>query len=341
VNVLIVGGTGLISQALTRQLQERGVEVTHYNRGQKQPAVAPLRPPRTLTGDRYVHAAFEAQVQEAGRFDAVIDMIGYAPTDSESLVRAVRGRTSHVIFCSTIDVHQKPATKYPITEAEPRRGNNTYGRNKVICEDVMMEAQRRGDFAVTVIRPGHTYGEGRGVFGCLGDRGHIDRLRRGKPVVVHGDGTSLWTSCHIEDVARAFVGALENPKAHGKAYNVPGEEWFTWNHWTEVVARLLGAPPPQLVHIPSALLHRAAPKRGALCVENFFGHNIYDTAAARADLGFRYTINLEEGMRRVLAWWLEQGKVSSSDDDAFTERLLAAWERLSGELVRDVAGLDT
>jgi nucleoside-diphosphate-sugar epimerase len=335
---LIIGGTGLISTSLTRQLLARGEEVTLYNRGR-----AEARFPegaKRLTGDRKEYAAFEAQMAGAGSWDCVIDMINYLPEDAESAARAFRGRTQQFIFCSTVDVYQKPATRYPYREDEPRAGLGDYARNKVSCEAIMMEAHRKGDLPVTILRPAHTYGEGGVIIHSLGgSTTYLDRIRKGKPIVVHGDGNSLWVSCHIDDVARAFVNAIGNAKTLGKAYHVPGEEWMTWNVYHQKVAEAMGAPPPTLVHIPSELLARVAPKRAGVCAINFQFNNIFDTTAARTDLDFRYTIPFVEGARRTIAFLEERGRIASSDDDPFDDRIIAAWQRLGAAMGEDLRNL--
>ncbi|NJN82359.1 MAG: NAD-dependent epimerase/dehydratase family protein [Caldilineaceae bacterium] len=170
--ILIVGGTGLISTAITRVLVERGEEVTHYNRGASPTQLADSPP--TIRGDRKAFAEFEAQMADAGPFDCVIDMVGFTPAEAESAVRAFRGRTDHFIFCSTIDVYNKPASRYPVREDEGRqpRASFPYAYDKAICERIFEEAHSRGDFPVTIIRPAYTYGEGRGLLhtfrgGCI------------------------------------------------------------------------------------------------------------------------------------------------------------------------------
>src|SRR5579883_259113 len=244
-NILIIGGTGLISTYITRQLLERGDKVTHYNRGKSSPQV-----PEGVTqiiGDRTDYPRFEQQMAELGSFDCVIDMVCYEPEDARSTVRAITGKTGQYILCSTIDVYTKPASKYPITEEEPRTAiaDFDYALKKVECEQIAFAAHERGDLKVTVIRPAATHGEGRGIIHSLGwSNTHIDRIRKGKPIVMHGDGNSLWVQCHADDVARAFVGAIGNTKAFGKGYHATGEEWLTWNALQRTVARVLGAPEP-------------------------------------------------------------------------------------------------
>jgi nucleoside-diphosphate-sugar epimerase len=332
VKILIIGGTGLISTSITRQLLERGDDVTLYNRGQREARIPPAA--KRILGDRSNYAAFEAQMRQAGEFDCVIDMIGFVPEEEQSTVRAFKGRIGQFIFCSTVDVYSKPIRCYPYREDAPRNAVGSYGQNKVLCEDVLMEAHRRGDFAVTIIRPAYTYGESGSLIHTFGwSTTHIDRLRKGKPIVVHGDGSSLWVCCHVDDLARAFVNAAGNRVAFSRAYHVTGEEWMTWNEYHRTVAEAIGAPGPTLVHIPTDLLVRVAPNRAAWCGFNFQFNNIFDNSAARADLSFRYTIPFLEGARRTVAWLDERGRIEDSDKDPFYDRLLAAWERLGQGMV--------
>lgn len=332
--ILIIGGTGLISTPMTRFLVEAGADVTLYNRGVTGSRVPPGV--RAIHGDRQDYAAFEAQMQEAGSFDCVIDMVAYDPADAESVVRAFRGRIGQFIFCSTVDVYQKPASHYPYVEEEPYGGLNTYGRHKVRCEQTLLQAYKRGDFPLTIIRPAYTYGESRGILYPLASSAvYHDRLRREQPIIVHGDGSSLWVACHVDDVARAFIGAIENPAAFGKAYHTPGETWMTWNEYHEGVAKALGAPPPRLVHIPTDVLTRIAPKRSASIGDNFQFNNIFDTTAARRDLGFRCTISWIEGVQRTVAWFDGQGMGENADDAGFHDRLLAAWQQVTERMTEE------
>ena len=324
-NTLIIGGTGLISSAITRFLLDRGDSLTLYNRGVSDvpiPAGA-----RIIRGDRREHAVFEAQVAALGRFDCVIDMVGYEPADAHSLIRAFRGQVGQLIFCSTVDVYRKPASRYPVIEDEGYGGLNRYSSNKVIIEQALLQAQQRGDFPLTIIRPAATYGEGRGPVHTFGSKTtYLDRIRKGRPIVVHGDGSSFWVACYRDDVARAFVHAIGNPLALGRSYHVAGEEWMTWNVYHQRVASAMGAPPPTLIHIPTEVLGSVAPKRAAIAVENFQFSNIFDNSAARADLNFRYTVSWVEGVQRMVSWLDAHGRIESCDDDPFDDRLIAWWQ---------------
>jgi nucleoside-diphosphate-sugar epimerase len=329
-NILIIGGTGLISTPITRFLLERGDTVTLYNRGQREARFSGAV--KQIAGNRRDFAAFEKQMAEAGRFDCVIDMVCFRPEEAESAVRAFEGRAGQFIFCSTVDVYSKPATRFPYREDEPRNAITDYGRNKAKCEDIFMDAHQRGAFNTTILRPAMTYGEGAVLVNTFGwNPAVLKRIRQGKPIVVHGNGQALWVVCHVDDCARAFVNAIGNSKAYGKAYHVPGEEWLTWDNFYRGLARAMNAPEPTLVHIPADLLARLAPDEVSITTYNFQYSNVYDNSAARADLGFQYTIPWAEGARRAIAWMDSKGMIDGSDDPFFDE-LIAEWERLSGEM---------
>jgi nucleoside-diphosphate-sugar epimerase len=330
--ILIIGGTGLISVAITKFLVERGEDVTLYNRGQSS---LPLHSQaRVIHGDRTNYHAFEAQMAEAGFFDVVIDMVGYQPGDGESAVRAFSGRAGQFIFCSTVDVYRKPAYRYPYVEGEPYGGLNTYSRNKVILEKLLLEAQALSAFPLTIIRPAYTYGESRGPIHSLGGSStFLDRLIKGKPVVVHGDGSSFWVACHRDDVARAFVEAAGNPLSFGRAYHVTGEEWMTWDIYVQRAAQAVGGPEPSLVHIPTDILSRAAPSHASVVAENFQFNNIFDNTAARNDLNFQYTIPWVEGVRRMTVWLQANHAIQNSDEDVFDDRLIALWQKLGRDII--------
>ena len=329
--VLIIGGTGLISTAITRVLIGRGDDVTLYNRGQTK-ADIPERY-NTITGNRKDYTAFEAQMTEAGNFDAVIDMIGFVPADIESAIRTFRGRIGQFIFCSTVDVYTKPARCYPIREEAEREPMPSfpYAYNKAKCERLLEAAYQRGDFPVTIIRPAHTYGEGRGLIHSLGLGGayYFHRIRNGKPIITHGDGSSLWAACHRDDVGQAFAAAVGNERTFGKGYHTASEEAMTWNQYHQTVAQAMNAPEPELVHIPTDLLFKIAPKTAEWCRENFQYNNIFDNTAAKTDLNFRYTIPFVEGVRRVIGWLDARGHIHNRDEPEIYSEIIERWQHLS------------
>jgi nucleoside-diphosphate-sugar epimerase len=189
-----------------------------------------------------------------------------------------------------------------------------------------------------MLRPAQTYGEGGVIVHTFGwSTTFIDRLRKGKPVVVHGDGTNLWAPCHVDDVGHCFVHAAGNPRTFGKAYNTTGDELFTWNAYVQGVAQALNAPAPRIVHIPTEILYKITPERAGITHNNFSGNNVFDNTAAKTDLDFHYTVPWVEGVRRTVAWLDAHSKIANSDEDPFDDRLIAAWERHTAALLKEMA----
>ncbi len=336
--ILIIGGTGLISTAVSQQILEAGHDLTLYNRGK---TISRLPEGyHLIQGDRDDFKTFEQQMAAAGPFDCVIDMICFRPEQAESDIRAFKGRIGQLIFCSTVDVYTKPPETFPVVETQERRALSDYGRDKVKCEDCFMVAHREGHFPVTIIRPAHTYGEGGNIIHSLGwDTAFLDRLRKGKPIIVHGDGEALWVSCHIDDVARAFLNAVGNEKAFGKAYHVTGEEWQTWNQYHERLAEAIGAPEPAIVHIPADILVRIAPEHAMTTYLNFQYTNIMDNSAAKADLDFKYTIDWKTGAKRAYDWLVEHGRIDDWQSFPLYDRVIECYKQRCNELVVESANM--
>lgn len=334
--ILMIAGAGLIGSAIVRRLLARGHAVAAIDR------VGAARLPadvEALSVDRRDFAACEALIAASGPWDVVIDMICFRPDEAESAVRAVRGNTGHYIMTSTIDVYRKPASRYPYTEAEGYGGLGEYARDKVASEQVLWAAYEQGDLPLTVIRPGATYGVGHAPVHIFGERSYADRLRRGKPIVVHGDGSSFWPSCYADDLAGAFEGAVHNEATIGRAYHATGEEWLTWDQHHRTVAEAIGAPPPRLVHIPTDVLARLAPDRTSWIVDNFQFNNIFDNSAAHRDLGFEYRTPLREGAARWYAALEASGGIVDSDLDPFEDRLIELWTRQTEAAVHEAGGM--
>ena len=332
--ILIIGGTGLISTSAAHLLVEQGHQVILYNRGLSSYPTAPGV--TSIRGDRTNYTDFEAQMVDAGTFDVVIDMVAYKIEDGESALRAFRGKIGQFIFCSTVDVYNKPATGYPYTEQEGYGGLNEYSRNKVILEKLLLKAEQEGAFPLTIIRPAYTYGEGRGPIHPVSWDACLDRIRKGRPVVVHGDGQSLWVCNHASDVGRTFVVACGNPKTFGQAYHVTGEEWLTWDQYIQQIAEALGVNSPRLVHIPSEILAQVGI---TICIENFQYDNIFDNSKAHRDLGYQYTITWKEGVRRMAKWFEEHNKWPGCDENSLEDRLIEAWDHIGPDMVKEFTAI--
>lgn len=335
-DVFVIGGTGLISTAIVDQLVGAGETVTILTRGNHEGALP--EDVRHVQSDRHDTAALERAIADADP-DALIDMVCFSPETARETVDAV-ACVDQYVFCSTVDVYHRPPERNPITEDAPRHPNvSDYGRNKAAAEDVFMHAHERDRFETTVIRPWSTYGEGGSVLHTFGDRTYyLDRLRAGKPIVVHGDGTSIWGPCHRDDVARAFVNALGNKNAFGEAYHVTSEEFVTWNQYHRRVARAIGAPDPELVHVPTDVLTAVAPNRTEMLRDHFQFATIFDNSKARRDLDFEYTIDFEAGIARTIEWLEEHDRIDEWESEPFDDALVDAWRAATSDVIGDLAG---
>lgn len=331
-NVLFIGGTGLISTSISRQLLEQGHQVTLFNRGKSENRVPDGA--EEIRGDRKDYAAFEKTFADKS-YDVVVDMVAFHPDDSASAVRAFAGRCGQFIHCSTVCVYSGPVAQIPTTETEPYHSIGGYGKNKILCEQLLMEAFQKQQFPATIMRPSHSYGEGGDMIRSFGPGNtFVDRLRKGKPIVVAGNGNSLWASCHVDDVARGFVGVMDNPKALGQAYNITGDEWMTWNTYHEQVAEVVGGT-FQAVHIPTDVLREVAPQWSGSAYEILQWPSVFDNAKIKRDTDYTgQTVSFKEGVRRTVSWLESKGRNADSDADDYEDRLVAAWQSQTGQLPR-------
>lgn len=329
--VLVLGGTGLISGPVARQLSLRGDDVTIFHRGTS--ALPKELPMKEILGDRFSGREFVRAVREQGPWDAIVDIIGGTGEDAEHLVSAARGVAGQVLFCSTTSVYRRPFSVVPVTEKNAACGADfPYGANKLAAETVLQDAARRGEFALTILRPGHTYNERSLVVHSLGNRtSHLDRLVQGRPVVVHGDGCGLWSCVWADDVAAAIVAAVGSVRAMGKSYHLAGREWFSWNDYHRALAEALGVLCLKILPIPVEELAVLAPNRTGQCLRTLRFPGVYDCSAAATDLGFAPQISMAEGLARNVAWLREQGRIESWQADGEYEEIVTLWsERSAG-----------
>ncbi|HEX4093851.1 MAG TPA: NAD-dependent epimerase/dehydratase family protein [Trebonia sp.] len=333
--VLVLGGTGLISQEIVRQLTDRGDEVAIMNRGRTE-AELPSSVTR-LTGDRGELSDIRAWAQET-RPDCVIDMIGYTAGEAEGLTRLAAGLIPRVLYCSTVDVFEKPQRRYPVRENDARAASPTfpYAVGKLESELLLEKAAADGAFGLTILRPAQTYGgPGHGPVHPLGHRDyHLWRLKQGRPVFLHGDGTGLWSACHARDVAAAFVAAAGEPADGHRSYNLASGELVTWRRYWDIVGVSFAGEPPAVVTVPSETLARRFGDDGTWLLENFRYNNVFDCSAAAADLVFASRTSLTDGMAELAdsfgRQWLDQGAAEAgSAFDVRYEESLTWWRPMT------------
>ena len=317
--ILLIGGTGTISSAITRQLAEGGHELWLLNRGSRKDEV-PARVKQVFC-DINDEAAVLRQTGDQV-FDAVCEFIGFLPSQVERDVRLFSGRTRQYVYISSASAYNKPAASHVITEGTALANPYwEYSRNKIACEDLLMKAWREEGFPVTIVRPSHTYCE-RGVpvsvHGLKGSWQVLKRMMEGKPVIVQGDGSSLWTLTWNEDFARGFIGLLGNPKAIGEAFQIMSDEQLTWNQIYECVGNALHIT-PKLYHVSSDFLAAVAPKEYDF-TGNLLGDKsvtvIFDcTKLKRAVPGFCATTRFDEGVRRCVDYLMSHPELQVEDPE--------------------------
>lgn len=298
--ILFVGGTGVISSACSRLAVERGHDLYLFNRGQtsKRPVPAGAR---LLQGDiREIESA--RSVLGRHMFDVVVDWVAYTPDHIEADLQLFRGRTGQYVFISSAAAYQTTPPHVPITESTPLDNQVwAYAANKIACEQRLQRARDEEGFAATVVRPSHTYD--RTLTPIRGGYTVIDRMRRGLKVVVHGDGTSLWTLTHHEDFAKGLLGLLGHPLAIGEAFHITSREVLTWNQIYALLGRAAGAE-PRLVHAPSELVAAVNPDWGASLLGDKAHSKVFDNAKIeRLVPDFAPAIPFEEGARQIVAWF--------------------------------------
>ena len=330
--VLFIGGTGTISSAITRQLAARGDELYLLNRGNRNADLPDsVRIIKADIGDE----ADVASKLEGMSFDVVCDFIGFVPAQLERDYRLFSGKTKQFMYISSASAYHKPVREYRITEATALANPYwEYSRNKIACEEYLMKMYRENGFPVTIIRPSHTYCERSVPVGVHGDKGSFQVLKRmmeGKPVIMHGDGTSLWTITFNEDFAKAFIGLMGNPHAIGEAFQITSDESVTWNQIHQMIADCLGVP-FKPYYVASDFLNAVSNYdfEGALIGDKANSVVFDNTKLKRAVPGFVATIRAEEGIRKAVAYMLEHAECQEEDPefDAWCDKLIEKLEEV-------------
>jgi nucleoside-diphosphate-sugar epimerase len=331
--VLLIGGTGTISSAITRQLAASGHDLWLLNRGSRKDEV-PASVKQVIVDIDDTDEVLRLLGDE--QFDAVCEFIGFVPAQIERDIRLFRGRTRQYVYISSASAYNKPAASHVITEGTTLANPYwEYSRNKIVCEELLMREYRENGFPVTIVRPSHTYCE-RGVpvsvHGLKGSWQVLKRMMEGKPVIVNGDGSSLWTLTWNEDFARGFIGLLGNPKAIGEAFQIMSDESLTWNQVYQCVANALHVT-VKPYYVASEFLAAVAPKEWDF-TGNLLGDKsvtvVFDcTKLKRAVPGFQATTRFDEGVRRCVAYLLSHPELQIEDPefDSWCDRVIEAQEQ--------------
>ena len=329
--VLFIGGTGNISKACAELAVARGHDVTLLNRGRN----GGVRGAHHIARDIADPAAAITPALGSQHWDVVADFIVFTPEQLEQRLRLFRGRVGQYIFISSASVYQRPVTHYLITESTPLANPFwDYSRNKIACEDRLMRALREENFPSVIVRPSWTYGDtviplaitSHGKFYFTG----VDRMRKGKPMIVPGDGSSLWSMTHNTDFARGFVGLFGNPASIGHAFHITSDEALSWNQIYQTVADAAGVRNLNLVHIASDFITACLPEMaGGLHGDKASSVVMDNTKIKRFVPDFVATTKLRDGVAKSIAWYDAEPERQLVDHQANAawDKMIAAYER--------------
>ncbi len=325
-NILFIGGTGLISSACSELVIQRGYNLTLLNRASSTKYTPPSGAELLVADVRADPMALQNALKDK-KFDVVVDWIAYSLDDVERDLRLFSGKIGQFIFISSASVYQKPPRHYIITEETPLENPYwEYSRKKIACEERLMQAYHQEGFPATIIRPSHTYGPSQ-IPLCYTSWQHpytlIDRMLHGLPIIIPGDGTSLWTLTWNADFAKGLAGLLGLPAAIGEAFHITSDEVLTWNQITLEAARAVGVE-ARLVHIASDLIAAYDPNAVGSLIGDKSNCAIFDNRKIKQFVPeFKCEVTWAEGVRRSLAWFAADPARQTIDPS-----LNQTWERI-------------
>jgi nucleoside-diphosphate-sugar epimerase len=323
--VLFIGGTGIISSACSQECLRQGVDLYLLTRGRS------FRPipegAQVIIGDiRDPHSA--AAALQGHDFDVVVDWVAFTPEQVETDLGLFRGRTGQYIFISSASAYQTPPSHLPVTESTPLDNPYwAYSRTKIACEERLVQAYRQDKFPITIVRPSHTYD--KTLLPFQGGYTIIDRMRRGKNVIVHGDGTSLWVLTHHADFARGFVGLLGNSRAIGDSFHITSDELLTWNQIYTILATAAGAE-AKIIHVPSEIIAMHDEIWGASLLGDKAHSMIFDNSKIKRLVpGFHASIPFSRGAEEIIAWYdaHPEHRQVSDEFNSICDRIIASQEK--------------
>jgi nucleoside-diphosphate-sugar epimerase len=326
--VLFVGGTGIISTACVWLAAKHGMEVYVLNRGK---TLAKLP-----DGVRTIHADIQDENQASAAlanqtFDIVANFVNFVPDDIDRDVRLFRGKVGQYLFISSASAYQTPPVNYLITESTPLANPHwEYSRNKILCEQRLAEYRQSG-FPAVVIRPSLTYGDTLiplSITSWTQSWSAVDRMIRGKPIIIHGDGTNIWTSTHNTDFAKGFVGLFGNVRTIGESFHITSDEVLTWNQCYQIVADIIGAK-PKFVHISSEMLTAFNPELEGWLAGGFSNSIVFDNSKIKSWVpDFVATTGFKEGIGQTIKHFQSNPRLQVVDAkyDQWCDRVIAAME---------------
>ncbi len=336
--ILFIGGTGTISTAISKELINKGEDLYVLNRGNRNDVLG-SEGVTYITGDINNEKEIEELIKDH-IFDVVVDFIAFVPEQVERDYRLFKDKTRQYIFISSASAYQTPLSHYLIDEGTPLSNPRwEYSRNKIACEEALMRRYREDGFPITIVRPSHTYSE-RGIpLGVHGDKGSwavVKRMMEGKPVIIHGDGTSLWTMTHNSDFAKGFIGLLGNLHAIGEAVQITSDESLTWNQVYQSIADALGTK-LNAYYVPSDFLDAVGPYdfNGSLLGDKANTVVFDNSKLKRLVPEFKASVRFDQGIRRTIENVLSNTDLQVLDPefDTWCDKVIEAMEKAKRSLL--------
>ncbi|MFW5783780.1 MAG: SDR family oxidoreductase [Spirochaetota bacterium] len=327
--VLFIGGTGNISTSCTHDALARGIELYHLNRGSSKGRVP--HEVQTIIGDIRNPAEIRRLV-DGMHFDAIVDWIAFTTDHIQADLELFRDKTDQFVFISSASVYHKPVRHHVITESTPAHNPYwRYSQNKIACENLLWKEYAENGFPMTIVRPSHTYSTGWFPTTFGQDYTYPRRMLDGKPIVSHGDGSSLWTITHTDDFAKGFNGLLGNPLAIGETFHITGDEALSWDEIHRAMAAALGVE-AKIVHVPSDVIASYDENVGAGLLGDKQYSVVFDNSKIKRYVpGYQATIPFWEGMRRSVAYAEANPELKKQVDpktDELVDRLVEAMGRV-------------
>lgn len=320
--VLFIGGTGVISSACSELAVTSGIDLYVMNRGQSSREIP--KEANVLIADVRDKDSVKKAI-DGHEFDVVVNWLAFEPEHVQQDIELFEGKIKQYVFISSASVYETPK-EYPVTESNPAVNPFwEYSQQKIACEEALQIAYKLTGFPTTIVRPSHTYDETMLPF--TGGFTVINRMMQGKKVIVHGDGTSLWTLTHNSDFAKGFVPLLGNQKAINEIYHITGDEWQSWNQIFSKVAKAFGRK-PDIVHIPSDFINEYDQKWGAGLLGDKSVSMIFDNSKIREIVpGFKAEIPFDEGVKSIAKWYKEDPsrQLVNQDLDQTMDRIIEAF----------------
>ena len=332
---LLIGGTGTISTDITKLCVEKGWDITLLNRGNNSSRLPDgLRVsqwPLDINNEAAVNARMEGEF-----FDVIVNFINYTVDQIERDIRLFAGKTRQYIFISTASAYQKPRSHHIITESTPLSNPHwEYSREKIACEERLMAEYRANGFPITIVRPSHTYDKHKipvSIHGGKGSWGTLKRMLSGKPVLVPGDGNTLWPLTHSIDFAKGFIGLMGNIRATGEAVHITTDEALTWNQIYECIGNALGVV-PKLAHVSTDFIAACNPKYAAPLHGDKSVCLLFDNSKIKKlTPGFVATVRFDEGVKMAVDYYLNDpaAQIEDPEFDRFTDAVIEAQEAALG-----------